>query len=251
MGALALVQDSGEVSPRLGELCVMRTLITRRPVVRLLAMLTVLGMGLAAAAQKTQNEPATDSAAQSSPIQPTPHAPVTDSSAQASPIGSGSGLGVSVAPHTEIALKLGRTIDSGHLKNGDTVAATLTKPLALSPKGTLGAGTPAVLTVVETLPAGRISAAGEFTLQLERVGSVSVYTDTLTYRGKSGHKDLPDSAPATGTDATLAAGAALVFHVLPPPEPASGPPKASKERPPSANRVASETSLTETIALLR
>jgi hypothetical protein len=205
----------------------------------LLAVAAALALGLAAAAQKTQNEPATDSATQSSPIQPTPRAPVTDSAEQASPIRSNNGSGVSIGPHTEIDLKLGRSIDSGHLKNGDTVAATLVKPVALVPKGMLDAGTAAQLTVVETLPAGRIYAAGEFSLQVERVGSVAVYTDTLTYRGQPGHKDLPDSAPAVGTDAVLAAGAELVFHVLPPPEPANGPPKASNRGPGSVKGVAS------------
>jgi hypothetical protein len=204
-----------------------------------LAVAAGLGVSLAAMAQKTQNQPATDSAAQSSPIQPTPHAPVTDSAQQASPIQSNNGPGVSVAPHTVIELKLGRGIDSGHLENGDTVAATLAKPVALVPKGMLDAGTAAELTVVETLPAGRIYAAGELSLQLERVGSVPVYTDTLTYRGQPGHKDLPDSAPAVGTDAGLAAGADLVFHVLPPPEPANGPPTASSGGPGSVNGVAS------------
>jgi len=192
--------------------------------VRLLASAALLGIVMAAAAQKTQNEPATDSAAQSSPIQATPRAPVTDSAAEASPIRSNNGPGFSIAPHTEIALKLGRSIDSGHLKNGDTVTATLEKPVALTPRGSLSAGTAVEVTVVETLPAGRISAAGEFSLQLEKVGPLLVYTDTLTYRGHGGHKDLPDSAPAAGTDAALAAGTELVFHVLPPPQPANGPP---------------------------
>lgn len=196
-------------------------------------------MGPAGIAQKTQNQPVTDSAAQSSPIQAPPPAPVTDSAQQASPIPSSNGPGVSIAPHTAISIKLRRGIDSGHLKNGDTVAATLTKPITLSPKGALQAGAPAEITVVETLPAGRLYAAGEFSLQLEKVGSVSVYTDTLTYRGQAGHKDLPDSAPAVGTDAGLAAGAELVFHVLPPPEPANGPPKASDRAPGSVDGVAS------------
>lgn len=209
------------------------------PTVWRLAAAAVLGVGLAAVAQKTQGEPVTDSAAQSSPIQPTPRAPVTDSAAQASPIGSNNEPGASVAPHTEIELRLGRSIDSGHLQNGETVTATLAKPVALSPKGMLDAGTPAVLTVVETLPAGRIYASGEFSLQLERVGSVPVYTDTLTYRGKAGHQDMPDSTPAMGTDAGLAAGAQLVFHVLPPPQPANGPPNASNGGPGSVNGVAS------------
>jgi hypothetical protein len=216
----------------------MRTMTFGLPV-GFVAVAVALSMGPAAMAQKTQNEPATDSAAQSSPIQPTPRAPVTDSAAQASPIGSNNGPGASVAPHTEIELRLGRSIDSGHLQNGETVAATLAKPVALSPKGMLDAGTPAALTVVETLPAGRIYAAGEFSLQLERVGSVPVYADTLTYRGEAGHKDMPDSAPAVGTDAGLAAGAQLVFHVLPPPQPANGPPNASNGGPGSVNGVAS------------
>jgi hypothetical protein len=122
----------------------------------------VFGVGLSAAGQKTQNEPVTDSAAQSSPVQATPRAHVTDSAAQASPIRSSNGSGVSIAPRTEIALRLSRGIDSGHLKNGDTVAATLAKPVALTPKGSLDVGTIAELTVVETLPAGRIYAAVSF-----------------------------------------------------------------------------------------
>ena len=217
----------------------MRTMTFRLLLLWLVAIGISLGAELWAAGQKTQNDAVTDSAAQSSPVQATPHAPVTDSAVQASPIRSSNGSGVSIAPHTEIALKLGRGVDSGHLKNGDTVAATLVKPVALTPKGSLNAGTPAELTVVETLPAGRIYSAGEFSLQLERVGSVPVYTDTLTYRGQVGHKDLPDSAPAVGTDAALAAGAELVFHVLSAPQAADGPPRASNGGPGSVDGVAS------------
>lgn len=222
----------------------MRTMTFGLPVAALAAA-TVLGAVPFAKVQKTQNAPVTDSSAQSSPIQPTPHAPVTDSAQQASPIRSNNGPGTSIAPHTEVALKLGRSIDSGHLKNGDTVAATLAKPVALSPKGTLAAGTQAQLTVVETLPAGRISAAGEFSLQLEQVGSIPVYTDTLTYRGQGGHKDLPDSASAAGTDANLSAGAELVFHVLPEPAPANGVPRADGPGPGSVDGIASGTTSTK------
>jgi hypothetical protein len=189
-------------------------------------------------AQKTQNEPATDSAAQASPIRPAPATPAVDSAAQASPTGSDTRGSASVAPHTAIQVRLARSIDSGHLKNGDTVKATLSNAVALSPRGTLNAGAPAELTVVETLPAGRIYAAGEFSLQLLRVGSVPVYTDTLTYRGKPGHKDVPDSAPQVGTDAGLPSGAELTFHVLPPPAPANGPPNARNGVPGSVNGVA-------------
>ena len=192
-----------------------------------------------ARAQSTQNEPATDSSSQASPIQPAPRAPITDSSSQASPIGSGDVHSASIAPHTVIDLKLGRSIDSGRLKNGETIPATLLKPVALSPKGELEPGSPVQLTVVETLRAGLISAEGEFSLQVQSVGPVPVSTNTLTYRGKPGHKTLPDSAPAVGTDAGLAAGAELVFHVLPPPAPANGPPKARNGGPGSVDGVAS------------
>lgn len=191
-----------------------------------------------APAQKTQNEPATDSSAQASPIRPAPGAPAVDSAAQASPIGSDGRSAVSIAPHTTIQVRIARSIDSGHLKNGDTVNATLSNAVALSSRGTLNAGTPAELTVVETLPAGRIYASGEFSLQLLRVGTVPVYTDTLTYRGKAGHKDLPDSAPQVGTDAGLSSGSELTFHVLPPPTPANGPPNARNRGPGSVDGVA-------------
>ncbi|HEX5284386.1 MAG TPA: hypothetical protein VFW30_09710 [Bryocella sp.] len=213
----------------------MRKVTFRLPV----TFAVVLCLGIAAVAQKTQEEPATDSAAQASPIKPAPAAPVDDAAAQASPIRMGSGHGESVPPHSAIEVKLSRGIDSGTLKNGETVQARLSQPVTLSPRGTLPVGTPVELTVVETLPAGRLYAAGEFSLQAERVGSVGVYTNTLTYRGKPGHKDLADSAPAVGTDAGLAAGAALTFHVLPPPAPATGPARARNGGPGSVNGVAS------------
>jgi hypothetical protein len=203
-----------------------------------LLFVAVLCFAAGAFAQKTQNAPATDSSAQASPLRPAPAAPAVDASAQASPIGSGTKRGLSIAPHTAIEVRLARAIDSGHLKNGDTVQATLSKAVALLPRGTLNSGAPAELTVVETLPAGRIYAAGEFSLQLLRVGSVPVYTNTLTYRGKAGHKDLPDSAPQVGTDAGLAAGAELTFHVLPPPGPVNGPPNVHNGGPGSVTGVA-------------
>ena len=202
-----------------------------------LVLAAAMCLAAGASAQKTQNEPATDSSAQSSPIKPAPGGPVVDSSVQASPTGSGERGSAYVAPHTAIAVRLVSAIDSGHLKNGDTVHATLTNAVMLSPHGTLNAGTPAELTVVETLPAGRLYASGEFSLQLLRIGSVAVYTDTLTYRGKAGHKDLPDSAPQVGTDAGLASGTELTFHVLPPPAPANGPPNARNRGPGSVDGV--------------
>ncbi|HEY5382167.1 MAG TPA: hypothetical protein VIJ65_07915 [Acidobacteriaceae bacterium] len=194
----------------------------------------------AAPAQKTQSAPATDSSVQASPIKPAPAAPVNDSSSQASPITPvRTGSGPHLAPHTTLPVRLSTGIDSGRLTNGQTVHATLSQPVALSTGRSLPAGTPVDLTVVETLPAGRLYAVGEFSLQVVRVGSVTVSTDTLTFRGKPGHKDLPDSAPAVGTDAGLAAGAALTFHVLPPPSAATRPDHAGRPGPGAVNGVAS------------
>lgn len=202
---------------------------------------TALCISGPASAQTTRQPPPTDSAAQASPVRRPPAAPPTDAAAQASPLRPASeapatdsaaqaspvpplhlGTDAHVAPHTAIPVRLSGAIDSGHLRNGDTVPATLAQAIALSPRGTLAAGTPVDLSVIETLPAGRVSAAGEFSLQLMRVGTVGVFTDTLTYRGQPGHKDLPDSVPAIGTDAALPSGAELTFHVLPPPVPAAG-----------------------------
>jgi hypothetical protein len=196
-----------------------------------------------ALAQKAQWQPPTDTSTQASPIKPAPAAHATDSSTQASPVSSGRADAGTVLPHTAIHIRLGDAIDSGRLKNGETLHGTLAETLSLSPHGTVNPGTPVDLTVVETLPAGRLYAEGEFSLQLLQVGAIPVYTDTLTYRGQPGHKDLPDSAPAVGTDAGLPAGAALVFHVLPPPDAASGPPTGRRTTPGSVDGVASGDAL--------
>lgn len=190
-------------------------------------------------AQTSQTAPVTDSSAQASPLRRAPPAPATDSAAQASPAPGIRTGGVRIAPHTAVPVKLATPIDSGHLTNGQTVHATLAAPVPLSRSGTLPAGTPVALTVIETIPAGRISAAGEFSLQALQVGSVPVYTDTLTYRGQPGHKDVPDAAPAVGTDAGLPAGAELIFHVLPPATPATGPPRTGRAAPGSIDGVSS------------
>jgi hypothetical protein len=116
-----------------------------------------------------------------------------------------------------IPVHLQQGIDSGRLKNGQNVAATLDSAVRTRSGTTLPAGTPVSLTVIETVPAGKLSAVGEFSLELVRVGSVPVFTDTQTFRGQPGHRDLPDSAPALGTDAGLPQGARLTFHVQPAP----------------------------------
>lgn len=201
-----------------------------------------LALGAAASlpAQKPQSAPATDSSAQASPIQPTPAAKPVDSSALASPeIGPSVHGGAALPPGAAVRVTLGRAIDSGRLKNGDSVPARLSEPVRTTRGSVLPAGTPVVITVVATVPAGKLSAVGEFSLQAVRVGSVATATDTQTYRGRPGHKDVADAAPALGTDAGLAAGAALAFHVLKPPTPASGAPSQTARVPGAVNGTAS------------
>ena len=202
--------------------------------VSLLGTILVLGVACEARAQVTTSAPVTDSAVQASPIKDAPRVPAVDTSAQASPIGLGSAdQGPAVATKTAIPVKLDEAIDSGRLENGQTVLGSLTTPV-----GKLPIGTPVALTVVATMPAGKVNAVGEFSLQAVRVGKSEVFTDTLTFRGVPGHKDVADAAPAIGTDAGLVKGAALMFHVQMPPAPANGPPKAQGTVPGSVDGVA-------------
>jgi hypothetical protein len=197
-----------------------RTLFRSLPVIAAL----VLSSGRPTLAQQP-----TDSAAQSSPTAPPKSAPADDAATQASPVSQAHGHAPGFAVHTALSVKLAEAVDSGHLKNGQTVTAHLSSAARLTSGASLPAGTPAKLTVIATVPAGKLNAVGEMSLQLVSVGKTGVYTDILTYRGKPGHKDLPDSAPATGTDAGLPQGAALTFHVQPQPAMASGPPNGTKE----------------------
>jgi hypothetical protein len=171
--------------------------------------------GSAAAAQRP-----VDSSVQASPIKPPAPAPVVDSSVEASPVvvGPKTTPPPHIAAGTAIALRLERAANSAQMKNGDTLAAVLTAAVPVSGGKSLPVGTKVGLSVVETIPAGKLQSAGEFTLQVVSVGAVAVATEPQEFEGKPGHKDLPDSAPAKGTEATLAAGAKLTFHVQPPPK---------------------------------
>jgi hypothetical protein len=195
-------------------------------------VLGALFAGASAVAQKTTSSPPTDTSAQSSPVRPAPKAPVVDDATQSSPVSQPHTSGVWIAPHTALHIALEETIDSGKLKNGQTVHATLTTAVSAHSK-TLPPGTSAVLTVVATVPAGKLDAVGEFSLQLESIGGVHVYTDTLTFRGHPGPRDVADAAPAIGKDAGLPHGAPLTFHVQPPPVEATSPPK-NVAKPPGA-----------------
>jgi hypothetical protein len=172
---------------------------------------------------------------QSSPLQPAPKVPAVDAAVQSSPISEPQPSGVWVAPHTAVSIALNEAVDSGKLKNGQRVAARLTAAVSAHGK-TLPAGTAAELTVVATVPAGKLDAVGECSLQLVSVGGVAVYADTLTFRGTPGARLTPDAIPAKGTDATLPHGAQLTFHVLPQPVPATVPPPTVPNPPGSVSR---------------
>jgi hypothetical protein len=201
------------------------------------SFMAILFAGAGALAQKTIDTPPTDTSVQSSPLRPAPKAPVNDSSMLASPIPESKPSGVFLSPHTAIPIALNEAIDSGKLKNGQTVHARLTAAVSAHGK-TLPAGTPVDVTVVATVPAGKLNAEGEFSLQLESIGGIHAYTDTQTFRGKPGARDVADAAPSLGTDAGLPGGAPLTFHVLPPPVEATSPPPNVPNPPGAVNGTA-------------
>ena len=189
------------------------------------ALLGVALVGsLIAGAQTRRSQPVNDSAAQSSPTGPVLNTPATDASAEASPIDpTHAAKGRGIAPHTALHVVLTDGIDSGNLKNGQAVHGKLQNG------GSAGkSGTPVLLTVVGTVPAGKLNAVGEISQEVVRVGGIAVETNILTYRGQPGHRDLPDSAPMIGTNAGLPAGTAMTFVVQPQPSFAQGDPGSGK-----------------------
>ncbi len=202
------------------------------------ARVVCLGLGMCACAhgQRMPSVPATDASTQASPVGASAKGPDVDGSVQASPevgpILAGGPRGF--APHTALPVTLSQAIDSGKLKNGQHVAGKLSAAV-----GRIPAGTPVDVSVIATVPAGALNAAGEFSLELVAVGRVPVYTETQTFRGIPGKKDLPDSAPTMGTDAGLPQGAPLTFHIQPPPVPATDAPNPGDGGPGSVTGRAS------------
>jgi hypothetical protein len=170
---------------------------------------------VAAVAQQTPpgttSAPVVDSAP-AGPVAPPPAAAVDDAAAEASPT-SGIPKGVYIPAHAELAVKLHQPVDSGHLRNGDMIEATLAAPVRVSNGGTLPAGTRVGVTVLAVAAAGKLQSRGELTLQVTHVGAVGVLSDAQTFFGQEGHKDLPDSAPAKGTEAAVGGSTTLRFHV--------------------------------------
>jgi hypothetical protein len=110
-------------------------------------------------------------------------------------------------------VRLHEPVDSGHVHNGDMIEATLAAPVKASDGRTMPAGTRVGVTVLAVAAAGKLQSRGELTLQVTHVGAVGVLSDAQTFFGQEGHKDLPDSAPAKGTEAAVDAATMLRFHV--------------------------------------
>jgi hypothetical protein len=159
----------------------------------------------------TTSAPVVDSAP-AGPVGPAPAAAVNDAAAEASPT-SGIPKAVYIPAHAELAVRLHQPVDSGHVRNGDMIEATLAAPVKTSDGKVLPVGTRVGVTVVAVAAAGKFQSQGEMTLQVTRVGNVGVLTEAETFFGKEGYKELPDSAPAKGTEAVVDGASTLRFHV--------------------------------------
>lgn len=187
--------------------------------------LAISTAALSAQKPRTTSAPVTDSAAQASPIAPTPKVAATDSAAEASPVAPAApSAGAMVPAHTALRITLTESIDSGKLKNGQSVHAKLANDVPIQSGATntsgarvIRAGLPATLTVVGSVPAGKINSVGELSLQLVQIGNQPVDTEVLTFRGQPGKKEIADAAPELGTNAGLASGSPLTFHTQPSP----------------------------------
>ena len=113
---------------------------------------------------------------------------------------AGNGNSLGIRSGTPIQIKLKTSVDSGHAHNGDMLDGTLAAAV-----GGMAVGTPVRLTVVQAAPAGRIASYGELSIQVVSIADHRVLSDTITAQGKEGAKELPDAAPARGTDAVFTA----------------------------------------------
>ena len=137
----------------------------------------------------------------------------TDNSTESSPVSPGR-RGLSLAVGTTVHMTLNTAVNSGVALNGDKVTGTLSAPVTTSRGNMLPAGTLVDATVVSSAKAGTQSSGGVLSIQLTRVGGIPVVTDVRDFNGAEGHKDVPDSAPAKGSEAVAQAGAPLDFKVM-------------------------------------
>ena len=131
-------------------------------------------------------------------FRPSDDHPMLPMDAVGNPLGIRSGAPIHVL--------LTRTADSGHVRNGDVLAATLAAPIA-----GLARGTPVQLTVIQASQAGVLTSAGELSMQVTRIGDYNVLSVIVTALGKEGKKEVADAAPSPGTEAEFPAGQDLTF----------------------------------------
>ncbi len=136
-----------------------------------------------------------------------------DQSALASPV-SPPPHGASIPVGTAVSMRLAADVSSGVQINGARVRGILLAPVRTTSGAMVPAGAAVEGTVVSAAKAGLVSSAGILSLQLTRVGGIPVIGDVLEYKGQQGHKDVADAAPDKGTEAMVAQGATLNFHVL-------------------------------------
>ena len=161
----------------------------------------------------TRVAPATDSAAQASPLTaPAATSKPDDTATQASPVAAPA-KGESIPAGATLQVSISQTADSGRVHNGEHIRAVLKSPIRTSTGRALPVNTEVEVTVLTTEPAGKLESSGEITLQVTHVGGIETISDIVTRRGTTGARDLPDSTPAKGTDAILPAGTALLFHI--------------------------------------
>lgn len=190
---------------------------TIRKNLRLQVLCLVLGPALCTGPLLAQTSSIpVDSAAQASPlVDPPGHSPV-DASVTSSPIPPAP-TGDSILPGSQLQIQLSRALNSATAHNGDRVPGLLQAPVRTASGHILPAGTAVTALVISAAPAGVVTSAGELSLQIVRVGSVPVFSNILERLGETGHRDMPDSAPAKGTEATVAAGVPLRFSIPPVP----------------------------------
>ncbi len=97
-------------------------------------------------------------------------------------------------------MQLNTTVDSAHARNGDTLAGSLAAPLAGMP-----VGTPVTMTVISASSAGSVQSYGELSIQVLSVGNHPLLSNVVSAVGQEGKRELPDAAPAKGTEASFSA----------------------------------------------
>ena len=158
------------------------------------------------------NAPAGSQAGEA-PLDTSAAQPAGDHSALASPV-SPLPRGSFIPVGTAVRMRLAADVSSGLQINGAKVHGTLLAPVRTTGGATVPAGAAVEGTVVSAAKAGLVSSGGILSLQLTRVGGIPVIGDVLEFKGQQGHKDVADAAPAKGTEAMVAGGTTLNFHVL-------------------------------------